>query len=75
MRNLQRDLAVTSTKLANAYLKDGRPSEARDAFNVARTIEAALVDAHPDDAQFKNDLAWVDEQIAALENGVAAAKP
>jgi hypothetical protein len=31
-----RDLAVTHMKLANAYLKDSQPSEARDAFKSAR---------------------------------------
>ena len=62
----QRDLAVTHMKVAAAYQKENQPLEAREAFNVARGIEAGLVEAHPDVAQFKHDLDWVDQQIAAL---------
>jgi hypothetical protein len=62
-------------KLANAYLKNDQVPEARDAFKAGRDIEAALVQAHPDVAKFKQDLDWVDQQLATLENATGSAAP
>jgi hypothetical protein len=62
----QRDLSVSYAKLADAYRKSDHPAKACDALTAGRVIVAKLVEEHPDWAQWKQDLAWFDHQIAEL---------
>jgi hypothetical protein len=48
-------------------LKAGQTAEARAYLLAGRTIMAALVEKYSDRAQWKQDLAWFDEQLAALD--------
>jgi len=64
----QRDLMVSYTRLASAYLRAEQPTKARDALSAGRDIVARLVTQFPDRSQWKQDLAWFDQQIAALKN-------
>jgi hypothetical protein len=41
--------------------------KAREALTKGRAIIALLVAEHPDWAEWKQDLAWFDEQLAALD--------
>ncbi|MBV8106944.1 MAG: hypothetical protein JO223_20415, partial [Hyphomicrobiales bacterium] len=68
----QRDLSVSYAKLAIAYGKSNETEKAREALTSGRAIIAKLVEQHPDWGQWKQDLAWFDEQIAEL--GEASAK-
>jgi tetratricopeptide (TPR) repeat protein len=65
--NGQRGLAVSYSKLALVYFKGNQLPEARQNINVARAIAIRLVKAHPEVVQFKNDVDWFDQQIAALK--------
>jgi hypothetical protein len=60
----QRDLSVSYKNLAKAYRKSNETAKARDALAVGRAIVGKLVEQHPDQAQWKQDLAWFDAQIA-----------
>jgi hypothetical protein len=62
----QRSLAISDAKLAEFYMKAKQPKEARAALDAGRAIITKLVADHPDFAQWKKDLAWFDQQIAAL---------
>jgi hypothetical protein len=64
----RRDLSVSYAKLGNVYVKSKQPGEAREALAAGRAIIAGLVDRFPDWALWKQDLAWFDRQIAALQN-------
>jgi hypothetical protein len=50
-------------------MKSKQPGEAREALAAGREIIAGLVERFPEWAQWKQDLAWFDEQIAALNEG------
>jgi tetratricopeptide (TPR) repeat protein len=65
--NGQHELAVSYSKLALVYLKGNQLPEARQNFDVARAIAVRLVKAYPEVVQFKNDVDWFDQQIAALK--------
>ena len=62
----QRDLAVSYSKLAEVYRKQGQKDKARDEFAKAREIMVRMTKLSPDNAQWKGDLAESEEQIAAL---------
>ena len=62
-------LAVASTaraKLANAARKSGDAATAHAEFAAARDISARLAALSQDNADWKNDLAWIDAQLAGL---------
>ena len=63
----QRDLSVSYAKLASAYLKAEQPAKAGEALAAGRAIIARLVAQFPDWSQWKQDLSWFDQQIAALK--------
>ena len=50
--------------LADAYRKSNETAKARDAIAAGRAIIGKLVEQHPDQAQWKQDLAWFDARIA-----------
>ena len=58
--------------MADAYRGSNGTENARQALASGRVIIAKLVEQYPDWAQWKQDLAWFDEQIA--EPGEAPAK-
>ena len=62
----QRDLAISYGKLATVYEKEQRMAEALAAFRKAGDGMATLVAIAPGNAQWKNDLAWYEQQIAQL---------
>jgi tetratricopeptide (TPR) repeat protein len=65
----QRDLSVSYAKLARAYLITEQSVKAREALSAGRDIIARLVTQLPDiPPQWKQDLAWFDQQITALKN-------
>jgi hypothetical protein len=64
----QHDLSVSYANLAEAYRKAAEPGKAREALTAGRAIIARLVAQFPDWAQWKQDLAWFDQQIAALKD-------
>jgi hypothetical protein len=49
------------------YRKANRLTDARAALAAGRDIIARLVQRHPAWSQWRNDLAWFDQQIAALK--------
>ena len=60
----QRDLSVSYAKLADAYSKSNETAKARDALAAGRAIIGKLVEQHPDQVQWKQDLTWFDARIA-----------
>jgi len=63
----QRDLAVSYAKLARVFRKAGQLTDGRAALPAGRTIIARLVALYPAGSQWRNDLAWFDQQIAELK--------
>jgi tetratricopeptide (TPR) repeat protein len=63
----QRDLAMSSAKLARAYRRLGNVPEALAELHKGREIMAALVKLAPDFLQWTKDIAWFDREIAALQ--------
>jgi hypothetical protein len=55
---------VSYAKLADAYRKSNETAKARGALAAGRAIIGVLVEQHPDQAQWKQDLAWFDARIA-----------
>ena len=49
-------------------MKSKQPGEAREALAARLAIIAGLVERFPEWVQWKQDLAWIDGLIAALEN-------
>jgi hypothetical protein len=64
----QRSVAAAYGELAEAFEKSRQVSEARKALAAGRDIMAQLLAQRPDTSQWKDDLAWFDQQIAALKN-------
>jgi hypothetical protein len=64
----QRDLSVSYAKLAVTYQGAAQPAKAREALAAGRAIVAPLVAQFPDQAQWKQQLTWFDQQIVALKN-------
>jgi hypothetical protein len=64
----QRDLSLSYARLASAYLATMQSIKARVALSTGRNILTRLVTQFPDRAQWKQELAWFDQQIAALKN-------
>jgi uncharacterized protein YfaA (DUF2138 family) len=62
----QRDLSVSFAKLASVHRQSGDRTKARDFFRQGQAIMARLTKLSPDNATWKNDLAWFDGQIAEL---------
>jgi hypothetical protein len=58
---------VSYAKLATVYQKAGQLTEAREALATGRAIMAQLVAQFPGWSQWKQDLSWFDQQIAALK--------
>ena len=63
----QRDLAISHGRLASVHQRLGRTHEAMAELRKGRRIITALVDAAPNAVQWTADLAWLDDQIGALE--------
>jgi tetratricopeptide (TPR) repeat protein len=63
----QRDLAVSHWTIAGVYRDHDQPNEALKSFRRAREINLQLTQRRPNDKQPADDLAWLDEQISALE--------
>ena len=64
----QRDLSVSYAKLAWTYLKAEQSAKAREALLAGRNIIAQLLAQFSEQAQWKQDLIWFDQQITALKN-------
>jgi hypothetical protein len=64
----QRDLSLTHASLANVYQKANQPWRVREELAAARAIIVQLMAQHPDSPEWKQDIAWLDQQIAALRN-------
>jgi eukaryotic-like serine/threonine-protein kinase len=62
----QRDLAISHFKLASVYERQTRIADALAELTKGRDIIVALVAMVPDNAQWKNDLAQCEAQIARL---------
>jgi hypothetical protein len=63
----QYSLASSYSKLAMARRANNQSSESREALVAGRAIMARLVKQYPDWLQFKSQLTWFDEQLAAME--------
>jgi tetratricopeptide (TPR) repeat protein len=63
----QRGLAISRSKLASVYERQGGIADALQELTKARDIMAALVAIAPSNTQWKNDLAWFERQIARLQ--------
>jgi hypothetical protein len=63
----QRDLAGSYVKLGSTLAKAGQRDEARQRLTAGRTILATMVEQHPERAQWKDDLASLDRDIAGLD--------
>ena len=57
---------MSYAKLASVYRASNETAKASEALASGRAIIAKLVGEHPDWAQWKQDLAWFDAQIAEL---------
>jgi hypothetical protein len=64
----QHDLAGSYVFLALAYRAAAQPAKSREALAAGRAIIAPLAAQFPDQAQWKQQLTWFDQQIAALKN-------
>jgi hypothetical protein len=64
----QYDLAVTCAKLGYIYRRSNDPDDALAVLRRGQAIMVRLLKLSPDDASWKRDLAWFDDQIAALTN-------
>jgi hypothetical protein len=71
----QRDLSVSYEKVGGAYRKLNDTSKTREALAVARAIIGTLVEQHPDQRQWKQDLARFDARIAELGKTSPRKKP
>ena len=60
------DLSVSHMRIADVASKSNDKATARTEFSAAREISARLAVLSPDNANWKNDLAWIDRQLAAL---------
>ncbi len=58
---------MSHAKLADFYAKTGEREKARAALGHGKAIMEAMTKLSPDNAEWKQDLAWFEEQIAALE--------
>jgi|GEM_PF-2041608 len=63
----QRNLSVSWERIGLWHKEGGDVAAARTAWNESRRISAALVQLDPGNAIWKYDLAWVEEQLAALK--------
>jgi hypothetical protein len=61
----QNDLAFTYAKLADAFSRQNQAEDAKRALAAGRNILAALTAKYPDWAEWKQNLAWFDEKLAA----------
>jgi hypothetical protein len=57
---------LSHAHLAAAHRKGGAKAKALDALRRGRAIMARMTTLSPDNAVWKNDLAWFDGQIAEL---------
>jgi hypothetical protein len=57
---------VSYDKTAVAFMKAGEQTKALDALRQSRAIMMRMTSLSPDNAEWKRDLAWLDEQIAKL---------
>ena len=63
----QHALAVSYGRLAFVYLRLSNVADALAALRKGRDIMTGLVAIEPSNARWKQDLAWVDDQIAKAE--------
>ena len=63
------DLSISHGKIADVYVKSRQPDRAKEELSAGRAIMAGLVERFSDWAQWKQDLAWFDRQLAALGKG------
>ena len=64
----QRDLSMSYSRLAWAYIQIGQLVKAHETLLAGRGIIARLVTQFPDQSQWNQDLAWFDQLIAALKD-------
>jgi hypothetical protein len=62
---LQGELAASHANVGDALQKTGQSQEAKEHFTAAREMLAKLVTQYPDRAQWKTELTWLDQQLAA----------
>jgi hypothetical protein len=63
----QRDLSVAHLKVASVLRKTGDERGARDALRYAQTIMIRLTAHSPENAEWKNYLLWLNDQLGELE--------
>jgi hypothetical protein len=68
----QRDLAVGHSKLASVYEAKGRVADALHELVQARDMMIAVVAIDPANARWKNDLTWLEQEIARLRAQASA---
>jgi hypothetical protein len=71
-RGRHRDLALSHSKLALVYERQGRIADALQEFTQGRDIMAKLVAVAPDNAQWKKDWVWLEQQIARFQGQARA---
>ena len=71
----QRDLSVSYANIGGTYRKLNDTAKAREALAAGRAIIGKLVEQHPDQTQWKQDMAWIDVQIAELGKTSPKKKP
>ena len=64
----QHELSVSYAQLATVHLKAQETIKAREALSAGRDIIAGLQTQFPDRSEWKQDLSWFDQQIAALKS-------
>jgi hypothetical protein len=62
----QPDLSVSYAKIGGVYRKLNETAKAREALAAGRAIIGPLLRQHPDQRQWKQDLAWFDARIVEL---------
>ena len=62
-------------EFGGTYRKLNDTAKAREAVAAGRAIIGKLVEQHPDQTQWKQDLAWIDAQIAELGKTSPKKKP
>jgi hypothetical protein len=62
----QHDLSVSFASLASVHRQSGDDTKTLDFLRQGQAITAHLTKLSPDNAQWKQDLAWLDGQIAEL---------
>jgi hypothetical protein len=61
-------LPIVLSKLADVYLKSQQVRQAQNALEAGRAVVARMIAERPNMPQLQQDLAWFDQQVAALKH-------